>query len=263
MSGSSIGTATWMQAPPGTAVDDAGKLAADHALAAAAAAPFLRDLPQPLLGFTDMWRWGDRAAELEDGWRRDVPGVFDGAWSSVGAGAGSAWTPAVMLNSSSAADGCRILITNVGGLPADPASCHGGLPGAGHPGLLSGTLDATDGTASGLGDDGDDCNKTAGGGAAAPADLELVSAALLSARFPVVSPSGVLERCQSDKVQTSYAIDGGYFENSGLLTVLQLHHALEPLIQEHNRTAAGEQVRPLAVLPPLLRIVAGRLDCLA
>ena len=242
VSGSSIGTVEWMQATPGTATDNAGKIAADHALAAAAAALFLRDLPQPFVGLSDEWRWADRAAELEDGWRRDIPGVLDGAWSTVGNRAQTAWTPAVMLNSSSGADGCRILVTNVGGLPADPASCHGQMPHSGDAGLLAGTLDATDRLATHLGNDGDPCDTSH------PADLQLASAALLSARFPLVSPSGVLERCQSELVQTSYAIDGGYYENSGLLTVLQLRDALDPLIREHNRTSPDKQVDPWIVL---------------
>jgi hypothetical protein len=71
--------------------------------------------------------------------------------------------------------------------------------------------------------------------------MEVVTAALLSARFPYVSTSGALLRCvpnSSDPVVT-YAVDGGYYENSGLLTLVQIWTAVEPLVREYNRTVGS------------------------
>jgi hypothetical protein len=102
------------------------------------------------------------------------------------------------------------------------------------------------------------------------AGIAAVTAALLSARFPLITPSGALLRCLSlvaaaqdpttasseqganeeaktarspeavEKFQQSafritYAVDGGYYENTGLLTLLQMWTALEPLVRAHNQ----------------------------
>jgi hypothetical protein len=65
-------------------------------------------------------------------------------------------------------------------------------------------------------------------------DLLLSTAALISARFPVISPAGVLRtpggqdppggQAQGDRV-----VDGGYFENAGLTTALDLAAELKKL----------------------------------
>jgi hypothetical protein len=89
------------------------------------------------------------------------------------------------------------------------------------------------------------------------ADMRAVTAALLSARFPVVSPSGALLRCVVDSTPVTrqkpaverrlvtYTVDGGYFENSGLLTLLQMWHAIEPRVLELNADSA----RPRRIVP--------------
>ena len=63
---------------------------------------------------------------------------------------------------------------------------------------------------------------------------KLSTAAGLSARFPIVTPVGWFE----DKRQTKYRLaDGGYFDNSGLLTALDLGQALQGYIQAHQLKA--------------------------
>lgn len=54
-------------------------------------------------------------------------------------------------------------------------------------------------------------------------DMDLATAARLSATFPVVSPSA-RPRLQGDTVLTTHYIDGGYFDNTGDLAIL---HTLE------------------------------------
>lgn len=72
-------------------------------------------------------------------------------------------------------------------------------------------------------------------------DVRLSTAALLSARFPYVTPSGrVVRDCagESDKMfEISYVIDGGYREGSGSLSALQLWDAIEDVVWEHNATS--------------------------
>jgi hypothetical protein len=57
-------------------------------------------------------------------------------------------------------------------------------------------------------------------------DIRLSTAALTSARFPIVSPAGVL-RVISDAKFGDRIVDGGYFENSGLTTALDIASALK------------------------------------
>jgi hypothetical protein len=69
-------------------------------------------------------------------------------------------------------------------------------------------------------------------------DVRLSTAALLSARFPYVTPSGRLVRDCGDTVdEISYVIDGGYREGSGALTALQLWDAVEEAVWEFNVTS--------------------------
>lgn len=55
-------------------------------------------------------------------------------------------------------------------------------------------------------------------------DLRLSTAAILSSRFPYVSPAG--------KVFDRYYVDGGYFDNSGAGTVLELIHELNEFLSD-------------------------------
>jgi hypothetical protein len=70
-------------------------------------------------------------------------------------------------------------------------------------------------------------------------DIRLSTAALLSARFPYVSPSGRLVKCNDTEQSTAtYLVDGGYFDNTGASPIVELWAALEPLVAAHNATAA-------------------------
>lgn len=72
--------------------------------------------------------------------------------------------------------------------------------------------------------------------------LPLVSAAYMSARFPVVAPAGYL-KLKGEKVRF---VDGGYFENSGTATVLDLLSTLAPTINE-TITEAGVDVQLIVI----------------
>jgi hypothetical protein len=86
-------------------------------------------------------------------------------------------------------------------------------------------------------------------------DVRLSATALMSARFPYVTPSGFIERdCDDDPPRPPMAtnlIDGGYHEGSGAATTFQLWEALEPLIAAHNED--GGQI----VVPFLIHIENG------
>jgi hypothetical protein len=74
-------------------------------------------------------------------------------------------------------------------------------------------------------------------------DLKLLTAVSLSARFPWISPAGWLERssdqaaeCESAGIgDRLYLVDGGYFENSGFETAIELHQRLRSYALANNR----------------------------
>lgn len=80
-------------------------------------------------------------------------------------------------------------------------------------------------------------------------DITLATAALLSARFPFVSPSGrvPIRRCNEDGTagtgldEPAYVVDGGYIDNSGAGSVVQLWSDISTTIDRHNApyVAAG------------------------
>ena len=56
-------------------------------------------------------------------------------------------------------------------------------------------------------------------------NIRLSTASTMSARFPVVSPHGLLRNLWGDS--NDYIVDGGYFENDGLVTIADLAAALQ------------------------------------
>lgn len=60
-----------------------------------------------------------------------------------------------------------------------------------------------------------------------PLDISLVKAVSLSARFPLISPQANLRNQQGDIVDR--IVDGGYFDNSGMLTASELSMAIKEL----------------------------------
>jgi hypothetical protein len=65
-------------------------------------------------------------------------------------------------------------------------------------------------------------------------DLSLATAVHNSARFPYVSPAGHLDR--HDGQELGRVVDGGYFENSGLVTLKEIYDA----VMQWNETSAAK-----------------------
>jgi hypothetical protein len=63
-------------------------------------------------------------------------------------------------------------------------------------------------------------------------NLSVSTAAMLSARFPWVTPAGTFYDFERD--EKIRLVDGGYFENSGVATALDLIRALEKAAEEHG-----------------------------
>jgi hypothetical protein len=199
----------------------------------------------------------DRAAILERGWERD--------WAKeapAGAGLAAGFLrlqrdhpelPLLLLNGTSVADGCRFNTSILdAGLSAPKASsdaaerCRSTQPFDGvyltdlrpdqiatpDRAALAGTRDLLDFR----------CDSRS--------DIPLSTAALLSARFPFVSPAGrVAQDCAGKKV--SYVVDGGYLETSGASPLTETAERLLPLIQSRNRRASR------CIVPFLIQIDNG------
>ncbi len=248
VSGGSVGTMAWAYGPAaGSAVpgrDLVTAIAGDRALAAGVAGMLTRDLPRSLLALRG--GMADRAGVTEQSWESSMQGTTGGAgrpdvrFDQLRAPAGPA--PVLVLNGASATDGCRVLMSNVDSLatPTD-RSCQD-LPADGQVGpTVSAAVTGTDGLRTGKPQLAGDCPD-------GTASLRATTAALLSARFPLVSPSGALRRCVAGKVAPTYVLDGGYYENSGLLTLLQLWEGVEPAVERHNATAGAVRVQPWVVV---------------
>jgi hypothetical protein len=92
-------------------------------------------------------------------------------------------------------------------------------------------------------------------------DIRLSTAAMLSARFPIISPAAIL-RAEGANAIEDRVVDGGYFENAGLTTAMDVARALRragivPVVlwvQNGPRTDAGDpqlDAKPaLAANPP-------------
>ncbi|MFE6840136.1 hypothetical protein ACFVFI_35580 [Streptomyces sp. NPDC057705] len=241
ISGGSLGAVSWLsQTAPGGPDHVTHKEAfdADHLSGALAWMTFV-DLPRAFIGFEGK----DRAAVLEQSWERRQPELkqaFYGTWLAGAGVAGSRpWVPLALLNGTAAESGCRVLTAPVqlGAFdqPAGATSCARRPEGrkaepVGGPTLLD----------------------LRGAFLCGAQDISRSTAALLSARFPYITPSGRLtgtgEPCVSKDTPVS-VVDGGYVEATGSLTATDLLEALNEEIACHNRLAAGGA--------PTARCVAG------
>jgi hypothetical protein len=201
----------------------------DDFLAASGSWLLFTDLPNALLKL-DLQQ--DRAAVLEQAWER--------AWeapSPLERGLFASWqderdVPLLILNGTSVQDGCRVNTSVLDAdveeptrardcLTMDAFSTAGTRP---NEEALAGTHDIVD--------------------ALCPdEDVRLSTAALLSARFPWVSPAGRVPRCGSGSA--TYVVDGGYFDTSAASTLQELWARLEPLVAEQNEAARGPCVVPV------------------
>lgn len=131
-----------------------------------------------------------------------------------------------MLNSTRVADGCRVWVSQVSVAPAGVGCDSTGAP-AGHTLDLFAAMTPT-------GTDGTQRGSLIATGQCL-GNPSAATAALLSSRFPYVTPSGVLGPCAREPEQQ--LVDGGYVENTGLGTVVDLAPQWLKEVQRHNDEA--------------------------
>ena len=247
VSGGSLGLAAWSSAvvdPSVTAQTDdwvKDRLGDDY-LAGAMAWLLLVDTPRSFLGFGPSIR--DRAEIMELTW--------EASWDSAGGsllslGMFDLWDrhtdmPLMVFNGTSVNDPCRF---NASVLSAtahdvdDTCTSLSVFEGRTTPVSEATTLAATKDLADYL------CPGQ---------DIKVSTAALMSARFPVITPSGriggSLIECTDDPIN-AFVVDGGYNEGSGAGTLTELWQRLEPNVEAFN------QDHDACIVPFLIQIDNG------
>ncbi|MEV6825963.1 hypothetical protein [Amycolatopsis sp. NPDC051102] len=214
-SGGSLGNTEWVAALGGGTADwyRQALLAHDY-LSDPFAWMLTVDLARAVVGFPGP----DRARRLEERWERSQPALAQDFFTQ---------DPLLLLTGTQVESGCRLNISALR-LVQRGDVCGAIAAGAGAPA----TADLLDYVC-------DRAGKPAG-------TLSRSTAALLSARFPYVSPSAQLYRC--DDGARIADVDGGYADNTGIDSMLALWQRLEPLVAAHNRTGAGATVVPVFVM---------------
>lgn len=160
----------------------------------------------------------DRAVALEEAWERAwrlhvPPGTtnrlaepFDRLWSDA-----TRWTPALFLNATWVETGKRLIVSNVAVVPRTADDYEDFV-------------------------DVEDAQRFF-----APRSVRLSTAAHMSARFTYVSPAGTLMR---DGRAHARVVDGGYFENSGATTTLEILKTVGALADDDPRWA---KIQPIVI----------------
>lgn len=236
VSGGSVGLVVAGHSEPGQAFDELVDLAAPDSLAAAVTGLLVGDLVGgssglriPSVDEDWTWDWRDRAGLMETVWERDAGGLAEPYDATVREPAG------VLVLNSTTATGCRMLVSQVQLDPEEDGPGSRDSFCAGSRDDLPASLDLQQVY-----------------GECLP-DMTWATAAMLSARFPTVTPAG---RAVADDRELSQAekqvcerlpelqlIDGGYAESSGVGTLADIAPAVLREVREHNATRSeGEPV---------------------
>ncbi|WP_330329135.1 hypothetical protein OHS33_04905 [Streptomyces sp. NBC_00536] len=234
ISGGSLGAMSWIArtAPdvPGRTPSHKEVFGHDHLSGAVAWLAYV-DLPRAFIGFGGK----DRAAVLEQSWehrQKELKDPFYATWQTRTATAG--WTPLALLNGTAVESGCRVLTSPVqlGAFdrPVGATSCtqrpeqprrsaaSQEEPQVGGPTLID----------------------LRGGFLCGKQDVNRSTAALLSARFPWITPSGRLVDGTCGYPGTGLSVvDGGYVEGTGSMTAVDLRERLDRVIACHNQRVKG------------------------
>ncbi|WP_299518085.1 hypothetical protein [uncultured Serinicoccus sp.] len=217
VSGGSVGLAVSRFADDqARAVDEVWAMGAPDALAQASLGLLVRDPAYAVTGLpagsdAPGEGWHDRAALMELAWEQSSPGLAGDFLDPPQDRPPGQLSAALVLNSTATSSGCRVLVSQVD-LGSGPVSDCADL---GSPLAYSRDFYADylpPAPASGEG--------SAPGTETCVGSVPASTASMTSARFPYVTPSGVVGPC-GDAPQAQL-IDGGYAEGSGLGTVVDL-----------------------------------------
>ncbi|HEX9823979.1 MAG TPA: hypothetical protein VGB51_06250, partial [Actinomycetota bacterium] len=233
--------------PPTTGTWPEDRLGEDY-LGATLAWGLFVEFPKTLLGTANGL---DRAAVMECAWERSwasgacPKGERDEREGPLSLGLEELWerhpqVPLLLLNGTDVLHGCRFNASVLNAAATQPGgsclSLHGFDPEGEDVEVFPATIDLADLLCSG------------------GRDVRLSTAALLSARFSFVSPSGRMEECRAEgdaaaevPPVVSNVVDGGYLETSGASTALELWRGLAGDVTEYNRLSPDSCVVPFFV----------------
>jgi hypothetical protein len=244
VSGGSVGTAVLAAVPRGTrhpiAAADASiaTMADPDALAAGIDGFMLRDT---IAGYTglDIWaaqmpgttRFPDRAALMQAVWQNQdsqlgAPFPLRHSWLP--------WT--LLFNSTSVVTGCRAVLSSAA-LPHPPAS-----------------VVQNDGLSCAVGASGPSGSYDFFARLRCMRNISAATAAMLSARFAYITPSGTLNGCgQARGTFSDQLVDGGYGDASGLSTLINLAPTLMARVRQFNdrAIASAGPGQPVTLVVPV------------
>lgn len=223
------------------------KIAAPDALGVGSIGAFDRDLvygatgiPLSSLGAGRRPPWVDRAGLMENSWGQSSSALAQ----DFVTGSQQSLPGALVLNSTSVGNACRVWVSQ---LRFDEP--------------VTGEEQPTEAmSAKPPGPQGAHCDS---GAEPAPRTVDLLStygpclgnltsgtAAMLSARFPYVTPSGVMESC--GPWPRDQLVDGGYLENTGIATLLDLSSTWLRLVVAHNAEQLEQTVSKPVIIVPMI-----------
>ncbi len=209
--------------------------------------------------FTGLPLWSDRATLLERSWEERFSAIVDsgppqGADRNAGLArplgylkrnvwpldGGKGWLPLLFLNATSVSTGHRIIASDVKPYLCDKSGRKNALYPQAYDIFELFSWEAKNAPPEEIGDfcvpkTADnragvvkDWSSVANEWSARAPDLRLSTAGAMSARFPVVSPAGrIAVKRDGETVVIDRVIDGGYFENDGLATALDVAKVLK------------------------------------
>lgn len=235
-SGGAVGLTVSAFGTQGAAFRDVTTMAGPDALTVAVAGLLVRDPVRSVTGIAfdtpGEAGWVDRAGLIELSWERGVQGLTEPYLSDTSGRV----TGALVLNSTSVASQCRTLLSQVRlDERTDGSGCQ---------------------TPSSRPDSVDLLAAMRSSCPSSTPSLRAGTVALLASRFPYVTPSGVVETlsCPSaDGVEpkAQQIVDGGYADNDGLGTVVDLAPEWMTAVRAHNegvvRARSGSLLVPVLV----------------
>jgi hypothetical protein len=247
VSGGSLGLATWTAstltpADEGTS-DWVKKRLGDDYLASTMAWLLLVDTPRSFIGFGPVVR--GRAEVMELAW--EASWDDQGGDGYLSGGVFEQWdshdeVPFTLFNGTSVNDPCRFNISVLsstahsrGDTCTSLSAFEGQTEGVDQSVALAATQDLGDYL----------CESQ---------DIKISTAIMLSARFPIITPSGRigggLADCDEEPNQ-AFVVDGGYLDGSGAGTVTELWHRIEGFVDDFNDSNSA------CVVPFLIQIDNG------
>jgi hypothetical protein len=231
-SGGAVGLSVASVTDPGAARSAVEDISGPDPLAAAVAGLVIRDTVYAATGVPlppfrsqedDGYVWVDRAALIEEAWEDQIEKLGD-PWLEGHETWDWPTSGAMVLNSTSATTGCRAVLSQLALGAFGDSGCTN-RPG------LAGSTDLL----------------------ACTGQLRTSTVALLASRFPYVTPSAS-HKCGTEQQY----VDGGYAENTGVGTLVDLSPKLLAEVRSHNDCVLGAgskaacRLAPTTVVVPML-----------